>query len=541
MATFIVTDPNTGKQLKLTGDSPPTEEELEQIFASQPAEATPIEGEFISGRDETPPGSSAGGGIVRARTDAGKAVFENALQMVTGFGGLIASGFTGAAGVVSGALVPGGETGVEKGARFIRGTQEELTFQPRSEAGQQLSENIAKPFEAFENLADTAGEAVLEPLGPEAATFVKTAILAAPLAFGLRKGATVKRKADKPTPRQEVAAMGAEEGYVTPPSMRGDGGAAAVAEGVGGIAKVKQQAIQRNQPVTDKLAKRDLGLPDEITLSVEILEGLRAQAGKAYEAVKGIGQVFTDTKFRRDIAKSVADFKGAAKDFPLLARDKVVNLIESFRIGEFDAASGIAAMKDLRNRANMAYRAGDDALGRSYRNASSALEGVMERHLGRSGDVALFEEFVQARQHIAKTWNVQDALQGRLTGEINASVLAAKVRKGEPLTGDLRLIADYANSFPDATVLFKRAPAKFSVIDAFVATTSAAAAGTAAALGAGPAALIPLAGTIARPGMRRGALSEVGRRRGLPRDRIRPSGEAVLGGALSGVAGGGGF
>jgi hypothetical protein len=35
MATFKVTDPSTGKVLRLTGDSPPSEQELEQIFAAQ--------------------------------------------------------------------------------------------------------------------------------------------------------------------------------------------------------------------------------------------------------------------------------------------------------------------------------------------------------------------------------------------------------------------------------------------------------------------------------------------------------------------------
>ena len=34
MPTYIVTDPETGKKVRLTGDSPPTEQELEQIFAS---------------------------------------------------------------------------------------------------------------------------------------------------------------------------------------------------------------------------------------------------------------------------------------------------------------------------------------------------------------------------------------------------------------------------------------------------------------------------------------------------------------------------
>ena len=35
MPTFKVTDPTTGQVLRLTGDSPPTEQELEQIFDPQ--------------------------------------------------------------------------------------------------------------------------------------------------------------------------------------------------------------------------------------------------------------------------------------------------------------------------------------------------------------------------------------------------------------------------------------------------------------------------------------------------------------------------
>ena len=43
MPTYTVTDPNTNKTLTLEGDSPPTEEELEEIFAGYaPAEPTGI-------------------------------------------------------------------------------------------------------------------------------------------------------------------------------------------------------------------------------------------------------------------------------------------------------------------------------------------------------------------------------------------------------------------------------------------------------------------------------------------------------------------
>lgn len=43
MPTYVVTDPNTGRKVRLTGDTPPTDEDLDEIFASiqQPSETQP--------------------------------------------------------------------------------------------------------------------------------------------------------------------------------------------------------------------------------------------------------------------------------------------------------------------------------------------------------------------------------------------------------------------------------------------------------------------------------------------------------------------
>lgn len=44
MPTYVVTDPNTGRKVRLTGDTPPTDEDLDEIFSSiqQPAQAQPV-------------------------------------------------------------------------------------------------------------------------------------------------------------------------------------------------------------------------------------------------------------------------------------------------------------------------------------------------------------------------------------------------------------------------------------------------------------------------------------------------------------------
>lgn len=58
MPTYLVTDPQTGVKLKLTGDSPPTVQELEQIFAGQNNAATQ---KPLSETTDLPQGEGLGG------------------------------------------------------------------------------------------------------------------------------------------------------------------------------------------------------------------------------------------------------------------------------------------------------------------------------------------------------------------------------------------------------------------------------------------------------------------------------------------------
>lgn len=57
MPAYKVTDPATGRTVKLTGDSPPTEQELEEIFASLPSAEQPKEKGFLSSVGEAITGS----------------------------------------------------------------------------------------------------------------------------------------------------------------------------------------------------------------------------------------------------------------------------------------------------------------------------------------------------------------------------------------------------------------------------------------------------------------------------------------------------
>jgi hypothetical protein len=119
MPTYKVTDPTTGKSLKLTGDSPPTEQELEEVFAQvhggQEPEAVP----------QPPTPSSSPSDYIGPWQTVG----EPALQMITGAGSSAVGGLAGL-----GTLATGGSA--EEAAARIKSIQEAGTYQPRSPGGQ---------------------------------------------------------------------------------------------------------------------------------------------------------------------------------------------------------------------------------------------------------------------------------------------------------------------------------------------------------------------------------------------------------------------
>lgn len=153
MPTFIVTDPQTGRKVKLTGDSAPTEQELNAIFAGlPPAQPEPTIGQQAVG------------------------ALENIGALVSG---AVAEPIAGLAGI--GALLPGGRTPTEA----IEETREALTFQPRTEAAQAqqqvISEAIAPVGEIVSGAEKFLGDKTFELTGSPALAALATALPTAAL------------------------------------------------------------------------------------------------------------------------------------------------------------------------------------------------------------------------------------------------------------------------------------------------------------------------------------------------------------------------
>lgn len=360
-----------------------------------------------------------------------------------------------------------------------------------------VGETLAKgPGVQITSGATSAGAAgaTREAGGSEAAQ------LAAGVAGAIAPGVMMPRRVVTDTGRQtrEAAQKAAAQGYVLPPADLSPGLVSEALSGFSGKIKTAQVASARNQNVSNSLARKALGVADDVDLNVDTLENIRRTAAGAYAPVASSGVVSPGKAYSSALDKALSPFTSQGKSFPGARVPKVVDDINALRSGQFDAGDGLNMIRTMRENADIAYRAGEAMSGKAYKQAASALEDAIEDHLKSLGQPGgdLLKNFRNARQTIAKTYTVQGALNPQ-TGNVNAVKLAADLAKGKPLTDELRTVAEVGQAFPKATQALKEAPKATSPLDWF--------GGTAAAAGTGN--ILPLAAVAARPAVRAGLLS----------------------------------
>jgi hypothetical protein len=268
-------------------------------------------------------------------------------------------------------------------------------------------------------------------------------------------GATVSKLAQavrgsKLSPQMEVAVEKAREaGYTVPPTQAGGGLVNRLLEGLAGKASTLQEASVRNQAITDNLAKKSLGLSEDTILSPEVLNSVRAEAGKVYDGISNSGIIIPKKSFHDALDKAAENAVKAEINFPNATSKQILDTIGSVRRDAFDAGSAVSRIKQLRTEADVAYRAGNNDLGKATKEAASALEDAIESHLAKLNQPDALNKFKEARQLIAKTYTVEKAMN-KTTGTVDAKNLASRLQAGKPMSGELKDVAQFAQAFPKA-------------------------------------------------------------------------------------------
>lgn len=241
-----------------------------------------------------------------------------------------------------------------------------------------------------------------------------------------------------------------ELGYVIPPTQARGSLLNRAIEGTSGKAATAQNASARNQEITNKLTAKSLGLPEDTTVTGDVLKGIRAEAGKAYDAISNTGVIMPKQSYYDALENIKKPFVSTQQSFPNQKPSPVIELADSLKTDSFDASAAVQKIKQLRTAADDAFRTGNTDVARASKEAAKVLEDAVEDHLKTIGSPDLLKNFRDARQLIAKTYTVENAAN-TVTGTVDARKLAAQLKRGKPLSEELKDVAEFSARFPKAT------------------------------------------------------------------------------------------
>lgn len=310
----------------------------------------------------------------------------------------------------------------------------------------------------------TGGAAATTRVAPAVSSALKTAAVATnPLSVVTKPAQAALAAKERVFPnaltkQQEMNAVrdatlraGQTEGYVATPGSVSPTGANILSERMAGKTHLEQLASVQNQAVTDKLARRAVGISETAPLTSDAMKDIRkAEYTKGYEPIKNLGPIKTDNTYLDDLINLESSYTGPGGSFPGAIPETVSNLVKIFTADKFDAKDAVKVTQTLREQAKSNFFKGDNDLAKAQIGISNALENQIERALTatqRPDAAKLLEQFRLSRQRMAVSHTIEDAIKEG-SGTVMASKLARDIQSGKYVSGDVKTIAEFANVFP---------------------------------------------------------------------------------------------
>lgn len=261
-----------------------------------------------------------------------------------------------------------------------------------------------------------------------------------------------------PLPQKDVAIKSMmDDGYKTMPGKK--------MTTAGGKDKIKSDLTIKNQENTNRLAKEEFGIPEDVPLNRATFSAQMAPHNAKYEIVKNLPdniRITPDAEFRKNI-RGLSELSRIIQDsFPEfktpvgMSKDKSLLINTSPRLSP---RAIVEIAKDLRetgrhDSTRVGASSSEIKTARSKITAANELENLLERGLTKRaqarGDVdpKVVQDLRDARVQIAKLHNLEEATNLD-TGAVDASKLHDLKDKGAKLSGNLDKIARAHNTAPD--------------------------------------------------------------------------------------------
>lgn len=336
--------------------------------------------------------------------------------------------------------------------------------------------------------------------------------LAVGMAVPMALSGALSSRANAPTLVNPVKKTTLQEsqaaGYIVNPSAIKPSTTTNRLESIAGKAAVKQEASLRNQTITNQLAAKSIGLPEDTILTPGALEDVRTQAGKAYEEVQQLNPSTILQGMKVKTMQERAMLPGPATGInvrkvnadPLMTGMNVQEIrneqgilqglktrqvsqgqqpgaleglkttvtsrgqeipgpLERLKVNvkETRGVNPLEELKDARAQATSYYkhydRSADPASlkqAKQFSARANILENQIEQQALKAGKPELMPRLRAARQLIARTYDVERALNMG-DGNVSATVIGRLLSQGRPLGGELKIIGKFAQAFPSVT------------------------------------------------------------------------------------------
>ena len=485
MPAFTITDPKTGRRIRVEGASQPSNEDIQGIFAQidgggAPAAAAPTpapaaQGQFATS-PETVPESRPGLGTMAA--EMGMSAAGGALGQTVGavggpigmaVGGAVGSGLANIANQLTrmardpeykfkfGELVSEIGTGAIPGGPLLKGGLKAVAKEGLKQGAAGFAAgNIQSVMD--EGRLQTAKENLLSSALPAVAGAGAQKLLS-----GTPEAISAARRAMRKAP-QEVKTLqeGQKLGLKALPSEIDPSAINTQMESLGGAVASKRRIQLDNQDAVNDAVKGQLGIKGEI--SPGALKNIRQKEGEVYEQFASMAE---------DAKPKLAALDEQRRKIELLdpnyARQKGIVIADELQ--KFDAAnqslrdslttavkSDPLELRRIRGEAqelmDAYYSSGGknvDAQTKAFglREQAKQIEEAMEQAARASGKPDLADKLVEARRRIAMTYSAEDALNpGNFN--IDPDELAKQLARGVPLSGEMATIARFKNAFKES-------------------------------------------------------------------------------------------
>jgi hypothetical protein len=353
-------------------------------------------------------------------------------------------------------------------ASTLTGSKIAGAFNPTSELGQTIQQAFTS------NMPTQAASAIGGGLGAEAAKGIGGGAIGQTIGGLIGGGIGAGIVSPKPigqsveqlqnVNKDRLLKEAQKEGYIALPSDVGAGKGAKALETISGKYKSEELASSKNQNIANNLTRKYLGLPESAPINTDTLSGIRSSVSPAYEAVKNTGVIdLGESNPFSNIVESIQSTP-AGKD-ALMREVKPKYFI--------DSKDAVDQIKQLRATGDAYYKSGTNTLkpdpehlklGRKYIAEANRLENILEDHVNKIGQPDLIKNLRDARQEIAKTYTVQNALIGENLVDYRK---IGKMMDKKPITGELALAGKFAKEFPRVNKPVAYEPPAFTLPDVF--------------------------------------------------------------------------